>query len=1289
MNPQTRFSILPNLLLLLVASQVACPAWHGVRNSQAPAPQFTRLEPVIEEEWIHAHDQPDEARQYYLMKRNGPDGNPVDMVGEYRKAIERIDRMPRYSTRAGRSMPALADARRSQGAHPLGQTDLLTTWESVGPGNIGGRTRALLIDPDQYQIMYAAGVSGGIWKTENGGDTWHLLSDLLPNIAVNSMAMDPVDHRIIYAGTGEGYFREVVRGTGLPLRGEGILKSEDGGESWARLPSTFTSDFYWVNDIVISHSDTRRIYAATRTGVWRSADAGRNWSRILNAEDVNGGCLDLALRVDRSNDYLFASCGTFQQATVYANAQAELDGPWIPVLSEYGMGRTSLAIAPSNPDIIYALSASYVPGPNGWFDGGLHAVFRSDQGGAAGTWRATVRNTNSTKLNTLLLTNPLAASYRICGLTSSDSYSTLGWYTNVIAVDPVNPEIVFAGGVDLFRSDDGGSNWGPISFWAESPPSAHADQHVIVFQPGYNGTGNQTLYVGGDGGIWRTINARAFRSLSVSAPCSRNNSQVSWTSLNHNYGVTQFYHGAPFPDGKSYLGGTQDNGTIMGSDQRGGDGWQSILGGDGGYVAVDFDNPSIVYAEYQYLSLRKSTDGGRTLSPATSGISEPNSGTLFIAPFTMDSGNSKRLWLGGHSIWRTSNGAVSWVQAGQKLSETAKVSAIAVSPADSDRVLVGMNDGSIYLQKGATQSNSTTGWPSTQPRPGYVTSLTFDPTDSQIAYATYAEFGGPHVWKSTDGGETWIPMDGAETTGLPDIPVHSLVVNPDNRQQLYLGTDLGVFTTRQGGNVWAVENTGFANVVTESLSLQQRPGAEPVLWAFTHGRGAWRVSLASGSTSQPCTPERWIQHVTPAGIPYETTLFMTNFAASQAQVELVPYLEDGTRLASVSRNVKPGETLIAASADLFLNQSVSHFGICGSSSVSVTAAYRSTDALSSSAHVPEDSARGTKFLFYPGEWDVVFDGLAVVNLGAQTNRVEAVFLDESGAELLRTVLNPALPPYAKHLAVLDWEFRGLRGAVIRIECSQPASILFLRGTHPGASTALLYQILPAAPGTDGTAASGPCNPQRWILHVAPPSSGYDTVVLATNSSGSDGSLEFVPFRDDGTRLDSIFQSLLHGRSVTSLAPALFPGIPISHFGVCSPQTLRVTSAYRPLSGLGASAHVPEVSLVDTQFLLYPGSWHVVFEGMAVVNQGTRPERVEAVLLNAVGNEVRRVQLTDNLAPSAKYLAVLDAVFTGYAGVAIRIDCSEPSSLLLLRGTKPGLQPGVLFQTVPIAITPRR
>ena len=130
-----------------------------------------------------------------------------------------------------------------------------------------------------------------------------------------------------------------------------------------------------------------------------------------------------------------------------------------------------------------------------------------------------------------LLTGIAFANLVACGFDDQDSYSTLGWYTNMIAVDPTDPDVVFAGGVDLFRSDDGGRSWGVITYWFDSPPSAHADQHVIVFHPGYDGAANQSMYLGGDGGLWSTTNARAPKATGPLATCDPANSAVRWTAL--------------------------------------------------------------------------------------------------------------------------------------------------------------------------------------------------------------------------------------------------------------------------------------------------------------------------------------------------------------------------------------------------------------------------------------------------------------------------------------------------------------------------------------------------------------------------------------------------------------------------------------------------------------------------------------------------------------------------------------------------------------------------------------
>jgi ligand-binding sensor domain-containing protein len=187
--------------------------------------------------------------------------------------------------------------------------------------------------------------------------------------------------------------------------------------------------------------------------------------------------------------------------------------------------------------------------------------------------------------------------------------------------------------------------------------------------------------------------------------------------------------------------------------------------------------------------------------------------------------------------------AVTWTAASSAPLGSAQVSALAVAPGDSQSVIVGTTDGFIYRNDAALDAGSNTAWQFSRPRLGFVSSLAFDPSTTGLVYATFAEFGGPHVWRSYDGAVTWESIDGTGTTAIPDIPVHSIVVDPENPGRLFVGTDLGVMTTNNGGRSWAVENTGFANAVTEWLALGSDDEDNPLLFAFTHGRGAWRVPL--------------------------------------------------------------------------------------------------------------------------------------------------------------------------------------------------------------------------------------------------------------------------------------------------------------------------------------------------------------------------------------------------------------------------------------------------------------
>jgi hypothetical protein len=323
--------------------------------------------------------------------------------------------------------------------------------------------------------------------------------------------------------------------------------------------------------------------------------------------------------------------------------------------------------------------------------------------------------------------------------------------------------------------------------------------------------------------------------------------------------VTQFYHGAVFPGSKRYLGGTQDNGTILGSDESGPEGWRGIYGGDGGYAAIDPTNPAVMYVQSQYFDLQKSTDGGNTFRWSRRGVPN-NESFLFIPPFAMDPNDSQKLWTGGRRLWRSTDGATSWATASASLDGLSQSSAIAIAPGRSERVVIGTNSGRILYSDSALSSSGSTSWSWSQPRAGFVTWVAFDPADTNVVYATYGGFGGSHLYRSRDSGQSFESVGAEGSSPIPDVPVHCVLVDPGASARLFVATDIGVFVSEDGGETWAVENTGFATVVTESLTLATGDGGLRYLFAFTHGRGAWRVKLPADEPTPPSRRPR--RHLT-------------------------------------------------------------------------------------------------------------------------------------------------------------------------------------------------------------------------------------------------------------------------------------------------------------------------------------------------------------------------------------------------------------------------------------------
>ncbi|MGH9801144.1 MAG: WD40/YVTN/BNR-like repeat-containing protein, partial [Blastocatellia bacterium] len=336
------------------------PNWPQQLVDGAEWPNF-RLPNINDKHEEEAFDKPREAASYFVKKRL-PVGEKELPIEKYFEAQEQMRSMRQFSTSLNRFLTAEESAALLRAKSE--EENSAAAWTPLGPGNIGGRTRAILINPVDPNVMYAAGVSGGVWKSTNAGQTWTPIADLIGNITVSSMAMEPGNPNVIYVGTGEGVYGEDYDGnlSSGDFRGAGIFKTTDGGANWSRLEGTKNADFYFVNDIVISPNDKNRLYAGTRSGVMRTMDGGTTWTKVHDpigprGGTVNAGCLDLAIRTDKTTDVVFASCGNFEQALVYRNTDASAAGTWDVSLRESGVGRTALAIAPSNQDTIYAVSA--------------------------------------------------------------------------------------------------------------------------------------------------------------------------------------------------------------------------------------------------------------------------------------------------------------------------------------------------------------------------------------------------------------------------------------------------------------------------------------------------------------------------------------------------------------------------------------------------------------------------------------------------------------------------------------------------------------------------------------------------------------------------------------------------------------------------------------------------------------------------------------------------------------------------------------------------------------------
>ena len=774
---------------------------------------------------------------------------------------------------------------------PLGA--VTSPWTSVGPtpttggffSPVTGRVTTIAVDPSDAtgNTVLIGGAMGGIWRTTDGGSTWTAVGDQNASLAMGSIAFAPSNHSFVYAATGES------ESVAFDIYyGAGVLKSMDGGLTWTQTCTTASSTCPFIgpyNDITpfgfftlggtrityvaVSPSNPQLVLVAAQTqfaqgtteGVYCSDNGGSTWSNILPdqlssfvgfasstvAYAALGNPFGSSPNAPNGNGIYKATSIGSSCSTIHFS---RLTATTLPLQST--MGRIDLGIAPS--------------------DTSGNAVYASI---------ADSSNASSTNLGVFVTTNGGSSWTQTA---APDICQHQCWYDNVVKVDPNNKSIVlFAGGAVrdsggnpswVVRTEDGGTTWAsviPNLPGHTSPGLPHVDNHAIAFVK--LPTGKVRMYLGNDGGIWRTDDAEA--------------STVTWTNLNNpGLTLTQFY---PFisinaSQPSISFGGTQDNGS---QNFQGGTAWvDNLQCGDGGTTAVDAVIPSTVYIGcITGFPVNTSYQNGAigTFSPAVNGIN-PNDFIGILPPIATDPSNANTAYFGSTRVYQTIDAGNTWTPISNDLvsgSNFDSLNVIAVAPANPAVVYVGANTGNsvgqltgrVFVSTNVTQGNFSNffqvgGQGSLPPRA--LTAITVDPADTTglTAYVTFSGFSfvntnfgvndpAGHIFKTTNGGTTWTDVSCSVSvcttpaaSDLPNIPVNDLVIDPDVPGTLYAATDLGVFVGNCSSSpcTWSTLSTGLPRVVVHSLRFHE---PSRTLRAGTHGRGAWDINLNNFSFTGP------------------------------------------------------------------------------------------------------------------------------------------------------------------------------------------------------------------------------------------------------------------------------------------------------------------------------------------------------------------------------------------------------------------------------------------------------
>ena len=636
-----------------------------------------------------------------------------------------------------------------------------------------GRLNCIEFHPEDTNTYWVGAPSGGLWETKNDGESWKTLTDTNTVIGVSDIAI-PSDYetsQTIYIATGDRDARDNYS--------TGVLKSTDGGASWQESLSFEVSNTELVNHLLIDPNNDSILTAATSQGVMKTTDAGESWDTIANV-----ALKDIEFKPGNAEIMYGSTSGN--PTKIYRSIDS--GKTWTESLSLTGR-RTELAVSNDNPDVVYAVVANT--------SDGLKGVYRS---------------TNSGENFSLVYSDKNLLGWEYDGSEPGGQ----GWYDLTIVADPNYADTVFVGGVNTWRSVDGGNSWKIVNHWKgdAGTPTVHADKHAMEYQ---NGT--SVLFEGNDGGIYRTTD-----------------NGDTWEDLTNGMVISQIYKLATAQsDTDIVINGLQDNGTKL---YHKGD-WYDIIGGDGMDCMIDYKDSDIQYGTQYYGAVYRTQDGWDSGSKIT-----PSGATdgAWVTPFAMHPENSETIYGGYTNLWKSKNRGDSWSEISD-VNSNYKIRSISISESDPKYIYMAdpyniwmTEDGGsnwIEISEGLPLSEAT------------ITNIEVDYNNSKVVWVSLGGYNANNIYKTTDGGSTWANI----SAGLPSLPV--LDVIQDNSQSestvLYAGTDVGVYK-KVDDEEWTIFSNQLPNVIVNDLAIYyDNDQGNNVLRAATYGRGLWETPIVNES----------------------------------------------------------------------------------------------------------------------------------------------------------------------------------------------------------------------------------------------------------------------------------------------------------------------------------------------------------------------------------------------------------------------------------------------------------